>query len=181
MPAAQIQIQVHAAANGKTRKVRLQNGQKEIEVTENKRKVKIKEDPNGGIEIEATETKDGKETTQKYAAKNQDELKKKHPAAHKLYEEHSKDGGGILIQGLQLQNVPPPIPLQALPLPAARPQRQIAVTQLRHARTMIESASKLLDRAKPGADDAETLTKSAKELEDMAKKLSELEARLGGR
>ena len=185
----QIQIQVHAGGNGKTKKVRVQNGKKEIEVSENNRKIKITEDPAQGIEIEVTETKDGKDTTKKYSAKTEAELKKNHPEAHKLYEEHSKQQPGIQIQGLQL-NAGPAIPLPAIPVPAqampgmaqpARPQRQIAAAQLRAARSMVESATKLLERAKQGADDADALDKSSKNLEDIAKKLAEEEARLSGK
>jgi hypothetical protein len=88
----QFQIQVAQNNNGvqiKRVSVSNNNGVKQIEADEGGRKVKIKDDPNNGIEIEVTETKDGKETTQKYQAKNRDELKKNHPDAHKIYEQYN--------------------------------------------------------------------------------------------
>ena len=101
---ARIQIQVGGNAGGIFRKVTVKdvNGVKETEVEETGRKVKIVDDPVNGIKLVVTETKDGKEETKKYEAKNADELKSKHPEAHKLYEEFSKAPGGIQIQGIQL-------------------------------------------------------------------------------
>jgi hypothetical protein len=66
------------------------DGVKTITGDEDGKKVKIVEDPKKGIEGEYTETKDGKETTTKFAAPNADELKLKHPEAFKLYERFAK-------------------------------------------------------------------------------------------
>jgi hypothetical protein len=87
----QIQIQVAQNNGAQVRRVAVanNNGVKQIDAQEGDRKVKIKDDPNNGIEMEVTETKDGKETTQKYQAKNADELKKNHPEAHKIYEQYN--------------------------------------------------------------------------------------------
>lgn len=90
------------------------NGVKEIEAEENGRKVKITDDPAEGIKMEVTEKKDGKEATQKYAAKDAAELKTKHPEAHKLYEEYSQGGANIQIQGFA-------IPAGAIPPGAVPP------------------------------------------------------------
>lgn len=179
---AQIQIQVNAGAGGgQTRRVRIQNGQKEIEVSENNRKVKINDGGDKGIQLEVTETKDGKEQTQKYSAKNEAELKKQHPEAHKLYEKYSQQPGGIQIQGLQLQPgaipaIPMPVPVQGIEV-----SRRIAASQLRHARAMIESASKSLERAKENATDADALGKTIKNLEDIIKRLGEETEKLGAK
>lgn len=101
---ARIQIQVGGNAGGNFKKMTVKsvNGNKEIEIEENGRKVKIVDDPANGIKVEVTETKDGKETTKKYEAKNAEELKTKHPEAHKLYDEYSKAPAGIQIQGIQI-------------------------------------------------------------------------------
>ncbi len=87
----QIQIQVQANNGAQVRRVAVAqaNGAKEINAEENGRKVKIKDDPQNGVEVEVTETKDGKTTTQKYQAKNVEELKKNHPDAYKLYSQYS--------------------------------------------------------------------------------------------
>lgn len=87
----QIQIQVQANNGVQVRRVAVanNNGVKEINAEENGRKVKIKDDPQNGIEMEVTETKDGKSTTQKYKAKNAADLKQKHPDAHKLYAQYA--------------------------------------------------------------------------------------------
>lgn len=60
----------------------------------NNKKVRI-EINNGQIKIETTETKDGKETTKKVEAKNEAELKKKHPEAYKLFQRHA---GGVAVR-----------------------------------------------------------------------------------
>lgn len=88
---AQIQIQVQQnAGQGQRVQIAQANGVKTIEAEEAGRKVKIKDDPQNGIDMEITETKDGKPVTQKFQAKNAEELKKKAPEAHKLYEQYSQ-------------------------------------------------------------------------------------------
>lgn len=86
-----------AIAVRRTVKVSTNNGVKTIDVDDNGKKFKLIEDPDKGIEGEITETKEGKEATEKFAAKDVDELKKKHPEAHKLYEQYAK-GGGIRVE-----------------------------------------------------------------------------------
>ena len=71
------------------------DGVKTITVDEDGKKVKIVEDPKKGIEGEYAETKDGKEAIVKFAAKDADELKTKHPEAFKLYERFAKGGGAV--------------------------------------------------------------------------------------
>ena len=63
------------------------NGDKKVRLSENNRKVSLDIAKDGPISLELTETKDGKSTTRKFEAKNLDELKQKHPEAHKVYEE----------------------------------------------------------------------------------------------
>jgi translation initiation factor 1 (eIF-1/SUI1) len=113
-----IQLQVQGGAQGI--KMRNVNGIKDIEVTENGRKVTIHDDPNQGIEVEIIETKEGKPVTRTFKAKNADELKKKSPEAHKLYKKYAKGGVGNIQQGnIQIQgNVFPPTQIPQLKLPA---------------------------------------------------------------
>jgi hypothetical protein len=104
---AQIQVQVQMIGGKGFKRMSMKNvnGVKDIEVEERDRKLKIHEEPTGKIEVEVTEKKDGKQTTSKYQADSADELKKKHPEAHKIYEQYGKGNGGagIQIHGIQIQ------------------------------------------------------------------------------
>jgi hypothetical protein len=122
---AQVQIQVQAVGGaGGAKKISIKNvnGVKEIDAEEGGRKVHIVDDPQG-IKMEVTEkNKEGKEETKKYEAKDANELKKKHPEAHKLYEKYATNNGGIQIQagpgqlqGARIQIGPNGIQLQPKP------------------------------------------------------------------
>jgi hypothetical protein len=154
---ARIQIQV-GNAGGNFRKVTVKNinGVKETEVEENGRKVKIVDDPANGIKLEVTETKDGKETTKKYEAKNAEELKTKHPEAHKLYEEFAQGPAGIRIQGIQIG------PGGAIPIPAAVPAaRNIRRAKILRPDELDEAKGKVQDALKDLDSSLETLRKEA--------------------
>jgi hypothetical protein len=123
---AGIQIQVAAAnANGGRRvsTKRDANGKVEIEAQENGKKTKIVKQPDGSIEMEVTETINGKETTKKYAAKNYDDLKKNEPEAAKAYDQYNAGGlGNIQIQAGFAPALPglPNLPIAPAPnLPGA--------------------------------------------------------------
>lgn len=172
---AQIQIQMNAIAGGQGKKVKTKivNGVKEIEVEEKDVQVKITEDPAGGIKMEVTEKKDGKETTKKYAAKSAGELKKNHPDAHKIYEKYNKGAGKIV----QIQAIPGQ-PIQIAPQAVPINQRAIAraghAAQLKVAQTLIETTAKELK----GENAGDAANKAAKRLEEIAKQLEEVEGEL---
>jgi hypothetical protein len=172
----QIQIQINAVGGGQTRQVRVQNGVKQIEVDENGRKVVITDDPNNGLKIEVTETKDGKEVKQKYAAKNADELKKNSPEGYQVYEKYAKEPGAIQLRfqpgGAGFGGGPP-----ALGPVLEKAQTHGAATMLRHAKTMVENAAKQLERLQQSSDNKEELAKSQKRLADIAKQLDEESAK----
>jgi hypothetical protein len=90
---------------------RIANGRTETQIEEKGtgRTTKIVQKAAGDIEMEVTETKNGKPVTQKYAAKDAAELKKKHPEAHKIYEKY----GQTARIRLQVGNAPPKAPLPA--------------------------------------------------------------------
>lgn len=88
------------------------DGVKTINVDNDGKKIKIVDDPKKGIEGEYTETKDGKETTHKFAAKNEEELKTKHPDAFKLYEQYAK-GGGVRVEAVAVGGFRPAVPAAA--------------------------------------------------------------------
>jgi hypothetical protein len=174
----QIQIQVQAAGGGVTRQMRIQNGSKEVEATENGRKTKITENPNEGIKIEVTETKDGRETKRTYAAKTADELKRNHPEGYELYEKYAKQQAGLpqqvqIVAGQALaagiQN--------ALPL-ADKLSKASAITTLKHARQLVESAAKQLERGQPAADKDQDVAPVRKRLEEIAKEIEAERAKL---
>ena len=73
-------------------------GEKEVEVTEGGRTVKVTENSDG-ITVKVTETKDGTATTKEYKAADEKELKKNHPEAHKLYKQYAGGGDGAILGG----------------------------------------------------------------------------------
>jgi hypothetical protein len=92
-------IQLGVAGGGRRVSVRTVDGVKTIEGQEGDQKVKIVEDPKQGIQMEVTDKNDdGKETTEKFEAKDAEELKKKHPKAYEIYVKYSQMGGGGAIQ-----------------------------------------------------------------------------------
>jgi hypothetical protein len=183
---AQIQIQVVGGAGNKRVSVKDVNGVKEIEAEENGKKIKINDDPANGIQMEVTEKKDGKETTQKYEAKDAAELKTKHPEAHKLYEEYSKQPGGIRLQvgGFPGGVVPPGFPgIPGAPARARLPRMKILrPDELEAAKSNADSALKELDSALSTLKDAksggEELKKALEQLEVAKKQVEELKAKL---
>ena len=143
---------MQAAGAGLTRQVRVVNGVTEIEVREAGRKIRINEDPNNGIKIEVSETKDGKETKRTYAAKNAEELKKNHPEGHQLYEKHAKQQGVFQIQVQGVGGMPLGGGLPgAVPMREAAPKQAIAAA-LRHAQQLVETAVKQFERLPQAAD-----------------------------
>jgi exonuclease VII small subunit len=135
------------------------NGVKQIEAEEGNRKVKIKDDPNNGIEMEVTETKDGKEATQKYQAKNAEELKKNHPEAHKIYEQYNNG------------------PAQAPLAPAADAARRITQMRIDSLQRSLESLERSLDQLENGL--GKEKTKEIKQhLETVKQELSEAKKKL---
>ena len=178
-----IQIQIQAGGNGRNVRTRIINGVKEIEAEENGRKVKITEDPNNGIKIEIVEKKGGKETTKKVEAKDADDLKKKDPEAHKIYEEYSKRGGAIQIRGIQLQ------PGRALPIQPGQ-IRRLALPRIAGARKAaegIEKAGEQIDeaiekikQAIENNNDADEIKQALEQLEQVKKQLEEAKEKLGG-
>ena len=167
-----IRIRVAAVAGGARRmSVKNVNGVKDIEAEEEGRKVKIHDDPDEGIEMSVTEKKDGKEETKEYKVKNADELKEKHPEAHKIYEQYNQARGVIKIDGFRLERaVAPAIPLaprRVVPVPAEDPAERLKKTEQELDAT-IQRLEKLLE----DADNADDL-KSAIEALQASKKALE--------
>ncbi len=172
----QIQIQMNIVGGAQARRIQIRNGVKQTDITDGDRKVKIVENPNGAIQIEVTEKKNGKETTRKYDAKNADDLKKNHPDGHKIYDQYGKQKApAIQIRGLQIQGgaVPARVPLPARAAGGIRVPRKMAILQLKHARQMIESSRKQLQQLKAAEGDDKELDKTIDNLEKISQQLQE--------
>jgi small-conductance mechanosensitive channel len=78
-----------ANAAGRGRRLFIQNinGGRQVDIEEGNRKIKINDGHGQPIKIEVTTKTNGKDSTQKYEAKDVDELKTKHPEAYKIYAE----------------------------------------------------------------------------------------------
>jgi hypothetical protein len=87
------------AGGGVETHIKIENGVKTTEIKDKDRKVKIVDDPDKGLQLEVTETKEGKEETKTYEAKDAEELKKKDDAAHKIYEQYRQKGAEIKFGG----------------------------------------------------------------------------------
>lgn len=158
---------------------------KSISTKDGVKTTKVKQD---GVEIEITEAKEEitvKKTengkTEEFKAKDADELKKKHPAGHELFEKHAGDKNnaagviGLQINGGNIQALPLPAQIMpAIPLQPAIPANAKnirAESQLKTVERMIESAEMILNRS---ADTAEVKDATKAVSEHLAKAKAEL-------
>ncbi|MCS7304854.1 MAG: hypothetical protein NZ602_07080 [Thermoguttaceae bacterium] len=125
----QVAAQAQMIGGQGVQRVQIVNNVKTIEGEEKDLKFRIVEDPKEGITVELTRKKEGKEVTEKFQAKNLEELQKKHPEAYEVYKRHSQ-AGGVMIQPIQVQ----PIQVQPIQVPPAQVIR----------RNNLETASRLL-------------------------------------
>jgi hypothetical protein len=139
--------------------VSIANGVKTINVDDNGKKIKIVEDAKKGIEGEITETKDGKETSQKFTAKDADELKTKHPEAFKLYEQYAK-GDELKVEATAVGGFG-----GAPAVPAKLPKERLEEL-MKRLDDQIASTTKDLEKSKEDKDGRETTI--AKRLERYA-------------
>jgi hypothetical protein len=159
------------------------NQNRTIDVNENGKRTHITEDANG-IEVKVTESAGGKEKTDTFKAKDADELKKKFPEAHKLYEKYM-NGAGIGNLQIQAQAMPIQIgvagPPQIVlpqgfgpqPAPNAEAQKHIAEAQKRLA----EATDNL--RKNAGAPGGEDFRRALDQLDEARKSLDEARNKLG--
>jgi hypothetical protein len=165
------------------------NGVKRIEAEENGKKIKIDDDPQNGIKMEVTTRKDGKDITEKYEAKNADELKKNFPEAHKLYKQYSGGIGGNMgaIQvrvgaGNAIQIGGGPVATQPAAAAAMPPGQgagdvpiEVTTAMMKRLAEQLQALSKG-DRLKNApASERENLKKQAEELK---RQISDLEKQL---
>ena len=137
-------LQIVAGGGGVRMTKRTANGVTDVDATEGEKKIKVHDDPQQGVKVEITTTKEGKEVTEKFEAPNADELKKKAPEAHKIYEKYMQNqapgfgriqicaGGAPAIKPIPVQPVPvQPSPGQPAPggllLPPPQPQPMVPI------------------------------------------------------
>ena len=180
-----------AVGDGAARRVSVKDveGVKEVEVVEGERTIKINADPTKGIQVQVTEKKDGKDVTKQFEAKDADELKEKHPEAHKLYEQYKNGAAAeIRIEGLPalpafpaLPALPPLPPLPAPParfaplLPAIVPNAKEVTDRLDKAQQQLGEAAEKLKKLSENSAEAkaalEAIERSQKELEEVRAKI----------
>ncbi len=194
---ARIMVAGGAIGGGVESKIKIEDGVRTTEVKDKDRQVKIVDDPAKGLQLEVTETKDGKETTQKYEAKNAEELKTKNPEAHKIFEQYSQKGAEIKIGGFRLvpgavpfaPGILPPRAIPAIPLipgipvplpieiaPAGAAKEQLKVIEL--LEKAIADAEASLKQAIKDSGDNEQLKKAQQRLEDARKQVEQLRSTL---
>lgn len=187
---ARVVIAGAAVGGGVETKIKVENGVKTTEVKDKERQVKIVDDPDKGLQMEVTETKDGKETTQKYEAKNAEELKTKNAEAHKLYEKYSQRGAEIKIGGFGLVPMAVPLPIAPIgPVPAIAPARlaprlpAVPIDPAAPAKKVegfdalekaIQEAEASLKESLKQSSDSEQLKRAQERLEEVRKQLEKL-------
>jgi len=179
---ANVRVQIPPARFVKRVHVKNDNGVKEIEVEENGRKLKVIEDPKGSIQVEVTDKKNGKETAEKYSAKDADELKQKHPEAHKIYEELGKQQQG----GLRLQIGGAIVPQNApANQPAPMPPNEAQAQELRKeaARRSLEVIDRHIQQLQQNFSDRPDVQRHIERLQEhrkqMEKQQGDLEKKAG--
>lgn len=169
---------VIGGGKGKSISVKSVDGNKEINVEEDGRKVKIEESAEGKIKMSVTEKVDGKDETKSYEAESADALKKDHPEAHKIYDEYKQGGGIGRIEFHALPAEGGPLPIIPLEIPEEHRKR------IEEAQKRLEETRKRLEAELPKFDPADEEKSSAagqidealKQLENAAKQLGKANA-----
>jgi hypothetical protein len=179
---AQIQIQVEAIAGGLGRRgvqrIQVRNGVRQIETDDGQRKIKIVEDPAKGIDVEITQKKDGKEITERFQAKTAEELAKKDPEIHKLYQQMQN------VRGVQIQAVPggilPGNPLQQrIPLQGQDARRRTGIQMMQASRKMLANSIQMLEQSKGEDDEARKVDETIQRLKALIQQIEEQEDKFG--
>ncbi|WP_254511314.1 hypothetical protein [Anatilimnocola floriformis] len=177
-------------------RIKVEDGVKTTEIKDKDRKVKIVEDGDKSLQLEVTETKDGKEETKKYDVKNAEELKSKHAEAHKIYEQYAAKGVEVKMGGIGFapagaipvlpafpDAVPVPLPARAVPLMpiapafAPVPDKKLVEGLESLQKALAEADASLKDAAKKSGD-TDQLKKAQQQLEDLKKQLESLRSSL---
>ena|GEM_PF-1525637 len=164
--------QANANANGNWSKTISENG-----------KTTAIEKKNGAITIKVTEKVNGKNKTKKFEAKNETELKKKHPELYKLYQKQNRlhNAGNLAFQNLNLngRNI-----IFAAPA-GGNWQMQQQIVNGKRTTTVNENGKKIIIEDRNGKDivvkvtetvkgKEQTKTYKAKDIKELKKKHSKI-------
>jgi hypothetical protein len=153
------------------------NGNRTTDVNENGKKIHIQDDQNG-IEIKVSENVNGKDKTETFKAKDADELKKKSPEAHKLYEKYMNGPG---VGNIQIQALPLPGGFQPIaPQPQNTDAAKAAAQQIAEAQKRIAEAADNLRKNAGGAPNGDDLKRALDQLDEARKELEGARGKLGG-
>ena len=168
-----------AGGQGVTISVTNRNGNREVNVTENGRKIRIIENAKDGITVTVTEPGEGKDKPKpkEYKAANADELKKKHPEAHKLYKKYAA-GNRINIGAVQMRAMPGivvgPRMMRARINPVIIFNGDETRKKLAEAKKLLEQVAEKLKAAKANLD-AKTVAEILQQLAEAQKGLAEVQ------
>jgi len=167
--------------------VQINNGARQIKVTENGKEIVIKDNNGKDITVTTTETVNGQKVAKSVTAKDEDDLKKNHAEAHALFEKYSKGNNGIQIKfGMNAIGngiiagqpaVPGAInrPLMVNPIKAAE-----AFGEIDKLRQRLEEANERLAKsAESEKPDPADLKSISAEIKSLTKRLSEIKTELG--
>jgi hypothetical protein len=161
-------IQVAPGINAQRVRLQKNNGGREINIEEADRRIKINDGKGQPIRIEVTTKANGKESTEKYEAKDADELNKKHPQAFKLYKGWENQGNPLgFPQGMPFNVVQIQIP------PDQQVRMAVNILQALHQHVAAISKGDQVQKASP---QARTDLKQA--IDQFKQTLSEVEKRL---
>lgn len=160
------------------RRVTMKNidGNKQIDVEEKDRKIKIVESAEGKIKITISTEEGDMKGNKEIEADSAADLKKKDPDAYKIYEKYSKGGAGGRIQFRALPAVPGGIPrIRIAPggVPRALPRR---VAPQRGAQERFDNALKRLEEARQRLEEAKDV--NADSIDEAIKRLDQLRKQL---
>jgi hypothetical protein len=163
-------IQVAPGISAERVRVQINNGRREINIDEPDRKIKISDGKGQPIKIEVTSKTNGKDSTEKYEAKDVEELKKKHPEAHKFYRGWENQGNPL--------GFPQGIPFNAVQIhlpPDQQVRMAIAVLQALHQHVDVLSKGDQVQKATPQAraDLKQAIDQFKQTLAEVEKRLQE--------
>ena len=173
--------------------VQINNGVRQIQVTENGKEIVIKDNNGKDISVTTTETVNGQKVTKSVAGKDEVELKKNHAEAYELFEKYTKGGNGIRInvEGNAIGNgiiIGQPGPGQPrAPGLINRPRMMInpikaaeALGEVDKLRQKLEESNERLSKAaesdKPDPADLKAISA---EIKTLTKRLAEIKSELG--
>lgn len=166
--------------------VQINNGARQIKVTENGKEIVIKDNNGKEITVTVTESVNGQKVTKSVTAKDEEDLKKNHAEAHALFEKYSKGGNGIQLKfGMNAIGNGIAIGQPGLPAAINRPRAvnpfkaAEALEEIDKLRQKLEESNEKLSKAaeadKPDPADLKAISA---EIKALTKRLAEIKTEL---